>query len=156
MRSRMMFAALAMTAAVPAMAQTADWRTVGTFGEGDTGSLMMVNAASLRQAAGGLREITISSYFAQQKSFSSGMTYDSIGISYRIDCAAGTYQTFQSVAYAGETAILTSDTLKEMAPFKTGTVVAAIAPSVCSGSFANLAKITSATPNLAGKAKYNR
>lgn len=155
MRMRLMIAALAMAVAAPAMAQTSDWRTVNTFGSGTSASLMMVDAASLK-IAGGMREITITSYFAAAKTLTEGQLFDAVRISYRFDCAAATYQTFKSVAYEGEKPILTSDTLRAMAPYGPGTVIAAIAPSVCSGDFSKFAKIAAATPNLEGKQKYGR
>jgi hypothetical protein len=152
MRLGLSIATLAMTVAAPAMAQTGDWRTVGEFGSDDKSSLMMVDAGSLKQKPDGLREITITSYFKVARQFSSGQAYDAIHISYRINCAASSFQTFQSVAYLQEQSILTSDTLTDSRPYPPGSTVEKIAPAVCSGNFSAFTKIGAATPYLEGSA----
>lgn len=156
MRAGFLIAALSIGTATPALAQRADWRTVGQYGSGASLSLMMIDAGSLRQTPAGLREITVTSFFGEQKHFSGGEPFDSVHISYRLDCKANTAQTFQSVAYDVEKPILTSDTVTEMKPYAPGTILETIAPAVCSGDFSKFPRIGAATPHLEGKANFGR
>ncbi|MCW3848951.1 hypothetical protein OF829_17065 [Sphingomonas sp. LB-2] len=141
-----MLALLASPAAAQTVQVTPDWRAISFMGEGDDEALALIDLASLRRPATGIREIRAAMVSERPGRLSSGKSFSMTQVVYRFDCKGGTYQPVHTEAWSEKGRVVGGDNDGPARDVERGTILADLRDLVCDETFSHLRKVAGVNP----------